>query len=294
MKRFILKLTGFLALGFFILNGYGYLTLHSDALSNTLSWKHILAAVKKSKKSLPSGASVVILGDSIGQQLFPRETVPNSLISNGAVLAVGHYILANNAIKRNKNLKYIVLVSAPWVLGHQFEWELTYNFFMKPFYTFENLRHISKPLFEKINKRKMTHWVIFPFVKTAPCFSDINLTGTRKKPRGILSDTTVEYLKKLKNLCSENNIEFIVLSPPIREEWRRKTNHWEKMKIQVAQNGLDDSFKEYFKRMIYLDDSCFRDHVHMRARYIDVKKNRASIIARILPQQVRVSLYPPK
>ena len=287
-------MTGFLVLGFFILNGYGYLMLHSDALSNTLSWKRILAAVKKSKRSLPSGSSVIILGDSIGEQLFPRETVPSSLISNGAVLAVGHYILANNAIKRNKNLKYIVLVSAPWVLGHQFEWELTYNSFMKPFYTFENLPYISKQLFEKINKRKMTHWVIFPFVKTAPCFSDIDLTGTRKKRRDILSDTAIEYLKKLKNLCSENNIEFIVLSPPIREEWRRRTNHWEKMKIQVTQNGLDDNFREYFKRLIYLDDSCFRDHVHMRARYINVKENRAGIIARILPQQVRVSLYPPK
>lgn len=170
MKRFILKLIGFLTLGFFILNGYGYLMIHSDALSNTLSWKHILFAVKKSKKSFPSGASVIILGDSIGQQLFPREIVPNSLISNGAVLAVGHYILANNAIKRNKNLKYIVLVSAPWVLGHQFEWELTYNSFMKPFYTFENLRYISKQLFEKINKKKNDPLGYFSFCKNRPLF----------------------------------------------------------------------------------------------------------------------------
>lgn len=140
----------------------------------------------------------------------------------------------------------------------------------------------------------MTHWVIFPFVKTAPCFSDINLTGTRKKPREMLSDTAVEYLGKLKNLCIENNIELIVLSPPIREQWRRKTNDWEKMKIQIAENDLGDIFKEYFKRMIYLDDSYFRDHVHMSAKYIGVKKNRAGIISRILPQQVRASLYGPK
>ena len=292
MKRFIFKAAGFLVLGFLILNFFGYLLIHSDGLSKLLSWGPVLAVVEKSKRAMPPGSTVLILGDSVGNQFFPAHMFPVSLAANGSVLAAGHYILAHNAIKRNKQLKYVVLLSVPFVIGHQFARSRTYNNFMKPFYRFENLRYISDQLQEKINKRIMARLVLFPFVKTAPCFSDIDFSTGTEKPAYILSDTAIEYLKKLQTLCRNNGIDLIVVSPPIQERWGKITKNWEKMKAQIVQNGLDDIFKTYFNRIIYLDNNNFMDHVHLQWDYLN--KNRAALISRMLPKEVLDSLFRPK
>lgn len=292
MKRFIFKTIGFLVAGFLILNLFGYLLINSDSMSQTLSWNAVLSAVKKSKRPLPSDSPVVILGDSVGNQFFLMPGTPNSLTANGSILTAGHYILAYNAIKRNKHLKYVVLLSVPFVIGHKFERSKTYNNFMKPFYSFENLRHISEGLREKINKKKTAHLAVFPFVKTAPCFSDVDLSGGIEKPKEILSETAIAYLEKLKTLCKKNDIDLIVASPPIRKSWRKKTKNWNQMKEQIKQNGFDDIFEGYFKRIIYLDEKCFRDRIHLSRGYL--KKNRAGLIARMLPKKVSAYLLPPK
>ena len=163
---------------------------------------------------------------------------------------------------------------------------------MKPFYRFENLRYISDQLQEKINKRIMARLVLFPFVKTAPCFSDIDFSTGTEKPAYILSDTAIEYLKKLQTLCRNNGIDLIVVSPPIQERWGKITKNWEKMKAQIVQNGLDDIFKTYFNRIIYLDNNNFMDHVHLQWDYLN--KNRAALISRMLPKEVLDSLFRPK
>lgn len=135
----------------------------------------------------------------------------------------------------------------------------------------------------------MARFVLFPFVKAAPCFSDIDFSNEAEKPADILSDTAVEYLKKLQTLCKENHIDLIAISPPVRERWEKRTKNWKKMKEQIVQNGLDDIFKEYFKRIIYLDKKYFKDHVHLHWDYLN--KNRAVLLSRMLPKEVLVSLF---
>jgi len=61
------------------------------------------------------------------------------------------------------------------------------------------------------------------------------------------------------------------------------------MKGQIVRNGLDDIFKEYFKRIIYSDKKYFMDHVHLDRDYL--KKNRAVLISRMLPKEVLESLF---
>ena len=276
---------------FLVLNILGYFIINSPHLSKQLSWGRLNAIVKKSKKKIPG--KILILGDSVGGQLFPRKTMPSSLTVNGGCLTVGHYILACNAVKKNKHLKFIVLACVPTVLALQFERSQTYQNVMKPFYTFENLKFLSKTILKKINKKQLAHFVIFPFVKAAACFSDIDFTVPKKKGQwGALSPTAIEYLKKLAALCEENNIKLVLISPPVLQDRKKGTRDWERMRKQIPVYKLGKIFTGYFENIIYLSPENFVDHLHLENKYL--KKNRKKIIRKILPREVFELLYKKK
>jgi hypothetical protein len=289
MKRLILKSIVFVVLGFLILNMVGYWIISDTNLSKTLSWNLVLSVVKKSKRLDPVNTKVIFVGDSVGNQLFSNHVHPDSLTTTGSVLMAGHYILAHNAIKRIPGLKYVVLVSVPFVIGHAFERSRTYNNFIKPFYTFENLPLISDLLQKKISRKKWVHLAIFPFIKTAPFLSDINCSVGVKENRGKpLSDLSIEYLKKLDLLCREKHITLIVLSPPVMQSRRKKENNWKKMRIQIREAGFSHLFRRYFRSITYLPDSAFKDTVHMNQDFL--RKNRQKIISKLLPREVILSM----
>ncbi len=289
MKQLILKAVIFFILGFIILNITAYWLLKNKNYISTVGWRSVLRAINNVDGLDRSKIKVIILGDSVGNQIFPRETHPNSLTSNGSVLAVGHYILAYNAIKRCRNLKYVVLASIPSAIGQSFERKFTYNNVMKPFYTFENLPLFSELIRGKINQKRLSHFVIFPFIKIAPFLSDIVFSGAIKENVGNpLSDLSMEYLKKLYRLCRENDIKLIVVSPPVPRHLQKKLN-LKKMKAQIIKNKLGHIFKGYFKSIMYLAGKHFeKDNVHLN--YYFAKKNRRKLAQKILPKEVLLNL----
>lgn len=282
MKRFVLRSLVFIMTAFLVLNVLGYIIVNSTDLTGKDGRYKVFKAVIKSKRHIPG--QVLFLGDSVGNQLF-NKTRPDSLTVNGSILAAGHYILAYNAVKKNNHLKYIVLLSVPNVIANRFERSRTYKYFLKPFYCLENLHLFSKSLMQKINRKKIAHFAIFPFVKAAMCFSDVNFSGAAKgKMQEILSDIAVEYLHKLKKLCRQHHIKLVVASPPVPLDLKEFTSDWEKMREQVARCGLAHVFEGYFENIIYLDEAHFKDHIHVRKDYL--KKNWKKIIKKILPKEV--------
>jgi hypothetical protein len=65
------------------------------------------------------------------------------LAAVGAVLSCGQYILAYNALTRNPQLRYVVLVVNPQSSELRFERSYTYSYFVKPFCTMANIKHFS-------------------------------------------------------------------------------------------------------------------------------------------------------
>jgi hypothetical protein len=232
---------------------------------------------------------VIILGESIANQFFPRDKHPNSLTTSTAVLMPAQYILAYNAIKQNPNLKYIVLMFNPITISSRFEQKKTYNNFLKPFYSIEYLPLFNQFLLDKISQIRLAHMVIFPFVKTAPLFSDIDFRKVRKSTWWpILYDITIQYLQKIKNLCRKHNIELFVISTPLRRGRNRLYKNWEAMKKQVKEYQLGDVFKGYFENIIYIRKKYFKDGVHLKKKYL--QKNRQRLLSRLLPKAVYQNL----
>ncbi len=231
----------------------------------------------------PNPNRVIFLGESVANQLFGKS--PASLTTNGATLIVGQYILAYNAIQNFPNLEYIVLAASPSVIGNHFEAKKTYNNLLKPFYTFENRKHFSETIHEKMQKKWWSYFSILPAIKVVSCLSDVDFSTLPHNEDQYISDVSAEYLRRLKNLADENGVELVVVSTPINKKKLQKFDDWYDMEDEVYELGLEDIFEGYFENIIYLDKKHFKsDGSHLKKIYLN--NNKEKLIKKMLPEEV--------
>jgi hypothetical protein len=290
MAKFILKISLFLLVGLLILNfvvASLFISSPWSRFPNSL-WKYRIE--QRIKTEIPPHINTIILGGSVGGQLFgygyaQRSDIRNSFTTNAATSMVGQYILAYHAILHNKNIKYLILAVVPHALSYPFDHPQTYGDLLKPFYTFENRKHFSSLVYSKMNKKPLSYFIIFPMIKIAKCFSDINFGISKYRPsvsKKIMADITVEYLKKLQELTNQYNVELILICPPVAKSKYRTFKDFKLLKQQVKENQMTDLFKNYFRNIIYYSDDVFiADGIHYTTDFM--KKQRDKIIAKILP-----------
>jgi len=229
-----------------------------------LSWHQVYERILKSKSSME--CDTLVIGDSVGNQLCNFYWTDNYLATTGSITAAGYYILASNAIQRNDILQCIMLVSYPTALGWYFENKKTYNGFVKPFFTFDNLKHLDELVMKKMMQKPFGLAMISYGMKILP-FNDLDYS--KKMDWDKLSDISIHYLKKIKNLCDSNGIEFYLISPYVSESQYKKTNGFSDIKVQVSDLGLEDIFNGYFENMKIIDDKYYVDHIHYNKEYME-------------------------
>jgi len=256
----------------------------------------LLKRIKKA--STPSKASVAIIGDSCGSQLFPEEQMQETLttssaqtcnlLSCAASTMAGHYIIAKRALMYNKNLKYIIITCSPISIGIKFEQLLIFQNFIKPFFSFENLGDISKSIFIKMGRRPLSYLLVFPAVKIASCYDDIKFGDDLGYPYYTLSDIALEYLIKIKALSERYNVKVIIIPTPAGKEHLLASNNWQAMRKQIKENNLDSLFINYFENIIYIDSENFRDEVHLQDSYAE--EHRGEILKKVVPDELKYIL----
>lgn len=239
-------------------------------------WFKVLSRVHRSKTKLPS--DTLYIGDSVGNQFFPFERTYNSLTSNAAVTMAGNYILIKNCLKHNPQIKAIVFLSVPNDLGFAFEKKLVYNNFVQPFFSLENLSDFDGLMYRKLLKQPQSLLSVFHAYKILP-FSDVDFSGgtgfvdpsdyISEMQQDSLSDFALHYFQKIMKLCSQNNVDLKLISPPVPLSWKQKSQDWKKIKLQFRQSGLIQSFPDYFNTIRYFPDSCFIDGLHLRKAVLD-------------------------
>jgi hypothetical protein len=276
MRRKMRSAIPFLLGGFIVLNGMAQIVISYRAPQELIKWRYVAKVAAKSRKRIPG--KVVVLGDSVADQLFPAGILRNSLTTNGAVLMCGQYILAYNALTRNPKLKYLVLMINPQAIGFGFERGWTYSSFVKPFYTPANLGHFSGLIWSKMRTRPLSFLAILPLVKVARCFSDIRFPSRRERSN-FFSDVSLEYLRRIEKLAAARHVQLLILSPPVPAG--RRSSLVQRMRLGVSQNHLESCFRDYFERMIFIDDQYFRGSIHLQGAYL--AKNRLDLCRRLLP-----------
>ena len=257
MKRFLLRCLLWI-LVLFGLEGVMYLT---GFRFPSFNGKEVFRSISLSKEK--SGKGVLILGDSVGQQLYPSQrSYPDavSLSCNQAVTMAGQYFLMYRYFEANADAlpERVVLVCTPQCLQNDLD-QFTYQYFLKPFYTGE-----YKPLFNDILLARLQHiphyrTASLPFIRVSNYAFAYDLEPD--VPYSLVSPLSRSYLQKMSGLASSKGVSFSLLCPPVRESLQE----WvDSLCICAAK---DDEMEEelidaYRSSITPYPDSLFRDRYH--------------------------------
>ena len=277
--RHLIKTILFLSIGFAV-----FLFIESRLEVSPVG-KEIYKVLKLSKR--PHHCSEVIIGDSVGRQLFNigKQGKTLCLTSNQAISMVGQYILIANYVKANPGkLRKIFFVIHPLMFGNNLDQTFTFNYFFLPFFSSEYDDYFSTLVLTHIKRYKYFFIARLPWAKTFIRkhldFFPVDYSKLIEKShyfRGPhLSPITSEYLKKLQSLCMEHNIRICLVSPPLKKKFVTDLTF---MKSQIKENGLEEMFSGYFADFIVLDNRAFRDEVHLKHSYL--KQGRASVLKKM-------------
>ncbi len=261
MKKFIKNILLFIIIfpiPFYIRPLY---LLIGEKYKETVSGSVVYHVIKKSKQKNKS--KKLILGDSVGEQLFSSATnndTINSLTSQQAIGMVGQYILLNNYLKAGNKIDTAYVLFRPFSFKDNLDQVFTYHYFLKPFFIDEYKALLTKTAHKQIAKIPYKFFCREPYVLTtnwAP-----NFESKDKIDYTFLSPISVEYLIKMKDLSNKHNFKLIALPTPMNENYRdsvQKIN-----KAEISKHNLNAVFANYFEKIIYLNDSLFADSVHLK------------------------------
>lgn len=233
-----------------------YLLRH-DKYKKLVNAKIVYQSIEKSKQRNRK-AKILIIGDSVGQQLFSNYIYNDticSLASNQAISLAGQYFLLNNFLSDNTEVKKVVLIYTPFDFKNDLIQKYAFGYFLKPFYTEEYKKLFSPALTEEIKRIPFYYTCQFPPILTSNWSPDMDDSASSN----FMSQISEEYLSKIVELCKKDSVKFTVLPTPTRISRKPIVDDYIKNVAYANYN-----FKDYFSRIIYIPDSCFLDDTHLK------------------------------
>lgn len=270
IRTFIIKLSLFALIAFPVLTFKNLYYYYTDLYKSSVFGPEIYRSIAKSK--MKKKVKTLIIGDSVGDQLYDNKTYNDSIFSlscNQAISMVGQYILLSNFIQTNKgNLpEEVILLITPDTFSNNLNQDLTYHYFLKPFYHKENKQYFDQLCQEQIKKIPYYYSCAVPFIRSsnwAPEYIE-----QKDSSYTFISPISNDYLEKMKSLCKTNDIKFSIAPTPVRSS-RYKTIIEYAKNPEVTQSNLSGELNNYFSNIVFMPDYLFKDHNHFKIKNIPV------------------------
>lgn len=272
MRKFITKTVFFLLLAVIFIESVSAIILVTKLYLIDHPGKEIYVSIEKSKKK--SKSKILLLGDSVGYQIFKNKSNNdeiNSLACNQAIGIVGQFFLLNNYLKAGNEIDKLIMFFHPSSFMNNLDQKYTYHYFLKPFDNSEYDSMFTKTVHEQINKIPYRYLINVPHIKITSWAPEFNTKDTKKYT--FLSPISKEYLSKIKTLSIKFNFELIILPTPTSFE--KKTLIEYMNKDEIAESSLNKELMDYFNNIVYLNKTEFiSDGVHLTQpeKYTDTYK----------------------
>ena len=261
MVQFIKRLVIFLLVALVFVELVSFVLLKTNMYLEDYPGNEIYNAIFKSKKKCK--AKILILGDSVGEQLFSNKENNdsiNSLTCNQAIGVCGHYFLLRNYCLAGNKINHVYLIYTPFSFKNNLDEKYTFHYFLKPFNNDEYNKLFSASVFSQVNKIPYRQFINFPHIlisSWSPKYIEEENTEY-----SFLSPISGEYLNKIKMLAEEYGFKFTIVPPPTRKDKKRIV---EQMDVHEADlYGLTNEFEAYFNRVKYIDQDNFKDETHLK------------------------------
>ena len=261
MTDFLIKSTCFGLILMLLIHVEPFFLLANGSYKTKVNGDEVYLSIEKSKQK--SKCKTLVLGDSVGCQLFnnseDHDSI-NSLACNQAIGIVGHYLLLNNYLNAGNQPEAVYLIYTPFSLDNQLDQKYTFHYFLKPFYTKEYTPLFSNTVNEQIDKIPFSFLTQTPYILTSDWSP--NFRSKDEIDFTFLSPISKEFLTKIKDLCDVNGIEFHMLPTPTRISNKRAVIDLDRSEFEGLNTEKELSY--FLDNIYYLADSLFLDNVHLR------------------------------
>ena len=262
MRRFLLK-TGLWMVVLLVpmLVIEQYLQRNKDYMKYLIG-PEVFTALTNSKTS--SGKSVLILGDSVCNQLYPSDEVyPNavSLACNRALTVAGHYFLMKNYVSANQEAlpDTVVLILTPYSVQNQLD-RFAYHYMLKNFLTKEYKGDFNDELWTQVRKIPVYWTAPLPFIRVSNYSPEYNPEPDDSFV--LFSPISRTYLTRISELADSIHARFFFYCPPVdagqRDKWEQAFE--ESAKREEVPEAL---FEEYTGSVEFVED-VIHDRLHFR------------------------------
>lgn len=255
------------ALGLLAMLLGGVIAEHTPYLRKRSS-NHVVHQVIAKSQAPAEGTRVLVLGDSVCEQLYPpSEDVKGvvSLASNCGASLIGQRLLLENWMEAHPSMRGIAvfLMVVPDTLGNKLDNKFTYSNLIKPFWRPEWRDRFNDLEQERIRQFPFVWLSQNPFVQLSDwCPTSFPHFELRPGLDDLwLSQISALELAKMEALAKARGCTFTVW-PGVSRESNRKLDTGPFTK-QVRSAGLEGLLGDYLARVRYIPDSQFRDHVHL-------------------------------
>lgn len=260
MKRFLINCTLFLLLFLAGMYSRSLYLLNTGAYKQTVSGSDTYHSIEKSKQKKKTRK--LLIGDSVGRQLFENTTYNdtlNSFACNQAIGLVGHYILLNNFLMAGNQVDTVYMLFRHSSFLNNLDEKYTYHYFLKPFYNEEYKSLFTQTVNDQIQKIPFHFICRDPNILTTNWAPDFQTED--EKNYTFLSPISVEYLKRIKDLSIKYGFTLIILPTPTSLNNKQEILTIDKN--EIIKNGLANEFNGYFDQIIFLNDTSFMDGIHL-------------------------------
>jgi len=264
MKRFICKVLVFLlVIALITIPVEIYKIHHASVYAERINGGEVYTAINKSQTK--KVVKRLVLGDSVGHQLYPCEQYYDSIVSlacNKAITLAGQFFLLKNFVEINIDdlPEEIILLITPFSLSNDVD-KYAYQYFLKPFPPSNYSKFYTEHLFQRIHSIPMYWTANIPFIQTSNYTPQWAVVPFQQEPKSI-SQLSYEYLLKIDSVANTNNIKFRMLSTPVRDDRQCDVaTFWENLPAEYM-SKLPKLLQSYKESIVYLPHEWYYDAVH--------------------------------
>ena len=263
MKHFIQKTLIYITVVLLIIIPVDIFKIYSQNYVTTVVGSEVYCAISKSHKK--GKVKKLILGDSVGCQLYPCEKEYDSILSlacNQGITLAGQYFLLKNFIESNRDSfpDEVVLLITPFSLGNDVD-KHAYQYFLKPFPSYKWSEEYTEHLKQRIHSIPFYWTANMPLIQTSsytPKWAIPSSPSIKKS----MSPLSYQYLLKMDSLANANNIDFRMISTPVRDDRKNDiVSFWENLPTEYMSH-LSELLEPYKESVMYLPSEWYSDHLH--------------------------------
>lgn len=227
----------------------------------------------------------VIIGDSVARLIFSPDYQDETdttcyLATNQAITVLGNYILLGRYLENNPQTEEVYYIVRPQSLANPLWFNFSFQYFIVPFYNDTYKKYIDddtkKYIEDRFGKLYATNDIVKSFIESNAYYMDVYLNNVLEQQLEVrdekhISDLTIKYLPKIKELCDSYGVKLKVMAAPLPDT---DDNHdWTEFEQQIVENGLEKLLGDYIDGIDYYPESAFADEAHFTQEYLEAERD---------------------